>query len=915
MTLCVPRLLTAGIATAAIWTAAPVLAQGGDSSFKRVATLGNYLNTGVLDVETVSEIVAATANGLTLVYTDGENDQIGFVDIADPSSPTPGGTLAVSGEPTSVAVLGDTLALVATNTSEDFINTSGNLDVIDIVTRRVIRVIPLGGQPDSIAISPDGQYAAIAIENERDEEIFVDEVEGGLPQLPAGFLAIVDLQGAVEQWAVRTADLTGLSAYAPTDPEPEFVDINARNLAAVSLQENNHVAIVDLATGMVTGDFDMGAVTLEGVDATEDGVIELAETLVDVVREPDAITWLPRDRIGTANEGDLFGGSRGFTVFEADGSVVFDAGTAYEELAVRFGHYPEERSENKGSEPEAIEFGRFGDTNFLFVGSERGSFIGVYQLTRNGRPLFRQLLPGPLGPEGLLAIPSRNLLVVSGEEDDPSFGVRSSIMIYALSEGAPTYPQLLSFNDAAGSPIAWSAMSGMVAAEGSRLLAVWDSFYSESKIFTIGAGTPTARVIDAVTIQGGSGDFDPEGIAIAPDGTYWIASEGDASGSRLNRLLQVDVGGNLISEITLPAQIEACRAASENRASLGGGFEGVASLGTDPNNYRLLVAQQRGWDYTTPECEALDDDPKDANEGEPAFTRLWLYRPSTDTWSAVPWELAPVPEDAAWVGLSEISVAPDGDLVLIERDNRTGDFAQLKTLVRVGLRGALDGVSSQEKEVYDLLPDLTDGNGWITDKPEGVAITRNGQVFLVSDNDGVDDWSGETSFLSLGTVDDLFSDEVGLFVDFESGEADFINFAGGVSNVVPNPLANPSNPSAFTAEMQKFAAEVFGGSTLALGEPFPLSDGAFFRMKVLAARQVDVLFKLEFLNFERTETYSGSGDWEELCFSFEGISGDVTDITVIFDLGILGDADNDPVNWTFQYDDIEQSNQACADRA
>ncbi len=49
------------------------------------------------------------------------------------------------------------------------------------------------------------------------------------------------------------------------------------------------------------------------------------------------------------------------------------------------------------------------------------------------RPKFKQLLPGPLGPEGVLAIPSRNLLIASGEEDDPSFGVRSTIMIYQLN--------------------------------------------------------------------------------------------------------------------------------------------------------------------------------------------------------------------------------------------------------------------------------------------------------------------------------------------------------------------------------------------------------------------------------------------------------------------------------------------------
>ena len=47
-------------------------------------------------------------------------------------------------------------------------------------------------------------------------------------------------------------------------------------------------------------------------------------------------------------------------------------------------------------------------------------------------------------------------------------------------------------------------------------------------------------------------------------------------------------------------------------------------------------------------------------------------------------------------------------------------------------------------------PRLKGSNGWITDKPEGAAITENGETFVVTDNDGVDDWSGETWFFNLG---------------------------------------------------------------------------------------------------------------------------------------------------------------------
>ena len=456
------------------------------ASFQRVSTLANYKNNGPANIgtTTVSEIIAATRDGKTLVYTDSPGGQIGFVDITNPANPTQTGVLAMGGEPTSVDVLGNRYALVAVNTSTDFVNTSGKLVVVDITTspRTIVRSIDLGGQPDSVKISPDGKYVAIVIENERDEEVEVDGVEGGLPQLPAGYLTIVDIANNMNpaNWMRRKPDvvLTGLAKYGSNDPEPEFVDVNENNEAVVTLQENNHVVIVNLVTRAVIDHFNAGAVTLNGIDKTEDGIISLTETLTDVSREPDAVAWLRNGHhgayfIATANEGDLFGGSRGFSLFDRNGNVVFDSGASLEQIAVQYGHYPEARSENKGTEPEAIEFGSFGNDDYLFVGSERGSFIAVYEVN-GARPKFKQLLPGPLAPEGVLAIPSRNLLIASGEEDSPSFGVRSTIMIYQLKPGQPTYPQIVS-DDSNGSPIPWSALSGMVAVPGqpATLLAVW----------------------------------------------------------------------------------------------------------------------------------------------------------------------------------------------------------------------------------------------------------------------------------------------------------------------------------------------------------------------------------------------------------------------------------------------------------
>jgi hypothetical protein len=55
--------------------------------------------------------------------------------------------------------------------------------------------------------------------------------------------------------------------------------------------------------------------------------------------------------------------------------------------------------------------------------------------------------------------------------------------------------------------------------------------------------------------------------------------------------------------------------------------------------------------------------------------------------------------------------------------------------------------------VRDLMADLKSAtNGYVVDKVEGFAIDGNGEVYVVTDNDGVDDSSGETLFIRLGNI-------------------------------------------------------------------------------------------------------------------------------------------------------------------
>ncbi|MEK8108470.1 hypothetical protein NKG94_32760 [Micromonospora sp. M12] len=109
---------------------------------------------------------------------------------------------------------------------------------------------------------------------------------------------------------------------APTDPEPEYVSINSRNQLAVTLQENNGVALVDLPSGRITTVFSAGTATINGIDTRKDGVIDLTGSITDVPREPDAVAWVDDRYLATANEGDWHGGTRAgpFSTAAADAS-------------------------------------------------------------------------------------------------------------------------------------------------------------------------------------------------------------------------------------------------------------------------------------------------------------------------------------------------------------------------------------------------------------------------------------------------------------------------------------------------------------------------------------------------------------------------------------------------------------------
>jgi hypothetical protein len=212
-----------------------------------------------------------------------------------------------------------------------------------------------------------------------------------------------------------------------------------------------------------------------------------------------------------------------------------------------------------------------------------------------------------------------------------------------------------------------------------------------------------------------------------------------------------------------------------------------------------------------------------------------------------------------------------------------------------------------------------DGTGWELLSFDFTGVTGTGftAITLIFDNgvvggaaDDAANWTFYFDDMVIPVADDDTTDggTAASIVNGLENSLDsytFGNFEGGAASVIANPDASGINTSAQVGQMVKSAGATYGGSTLTLDSAVDIPADAIITMKVWSQRAVDVLFKLEGGPVgEVTAVHGGSG-WEELRFDFTGISGaGTTGVTLIFDNGTAGDAENDAVNWTFYFDDL-----------
>lgn len=315
----------------------PVVHSAADPSLA-IAPIGTHA-TGTFD-ESAAEIVAHYAAAQRTLVVNAQQGVIDVIDASDPTSPEHSAQIEAAGTSVadgsaipsgavanSVAVRGDGLAVVAVEAPEK--TDPGWLLFVDVRDEDPVSLgaIAVGALPDSVVLSPDGAHAVVANEGEPAEDYSVD------PEGSVGVVTLPDTVAGADQSAYRTADFhafeegalqEGVRIYGgredagtgtPERPvsenlEPEYSAVIGGR-AYTTLQENNAVAITDLATATVEDIVPLETTDLRDVafDVSDrDDAIAPANWPVTAFRAPDTVKAVEIDgepHLVTANEGDL----------------------------------------------------------------------------------------------------------------------------------------------------------------------------------------------------------------------------------------------------------------------------------------------------------------------------------------------------------------------------------------------------------------------------------------------------------------------------------------------------------------------------------------------------------------------------------------------------------------------------------
>ncbi|MEC9168660.1 MAG: choice-of-anchor I family protein [Pseudomonadota bacterium] len=318
---------------------------GSDGTDASIGIAMGIVGRAFLGNQTAAEIVQYHAETNTIYATNGETNTIAVIDassvstatMADPINTT---TLTLTtialpadingvtlGSLTSIAVSGDLMAVAVpadVKTDNGYVLFYNGLDSS---APAFLDSVEVGALPDMVTFTPDGGKVLVANEGEPSDDYTIDPegsvsviniLASGEPEetgTTVGFTALNGTEADLMAQGMmfpnpegRTINGTAITSTVAKDLEPEYITAT-NDVAYVSLQENNGLAIIDLEelTVDVVG---LGTKSWAGlnIDIQENDAVSFGQyTGIYGVYQPDTIanfTWKDATFILTANEGD-----------------------------------------------------------------------------------------------------------------------------------------------------------------------------------------------------------------------------------------------------------------------------------------------------------------------------------------------------------------------------------------------------------------------------------------------------------------------------------------------------------------------------------------------------------------------------------------------------------------------------------
>lgn len=327
-------------AVAATLLAAAPLATAGPLSLTPVGTVktGPFRSAD----PRVAEINAFDPSGKRIYVVNPLSTRLDVINAPDPTAPVQAAAVDIiadcttalgaacpvlpGAEPNSVAIHGRHMAVAVANAVRTGNGHAVFYELNGASAPRFVAAVEVGALPDMVTFTADGKYALTANEGEPSSYNRPDSID------PPGSVSIIEMSRLGTPGAVRTVgferfhnpgqraklEREGVRIFGPgasvsQDLEPEYIATRG-NKAYVTLQENNAVAIINIAAGTVEKivglglkDHSLPGNALETSDQNPTGAINIRNWPIHGMYQPDAIypvTVQGRTYLIAANEGD-----------------------------------------------------------------------------------------------------------------------------------------------------------------------------------------------------------------------------------------------------------------------------------------------------------------------------------------------------------------------------------------------------------------------------------------------------------------------------------------------------------------------------------------------------------------------------------------------------------------------------------